>query len=65
MIFGGTDRLQFEFEEKFVARHATGSSGRALYEVHASRTRTTCVDSRMAGRDAGCGQPMAKTPLRS
>jgi uncharacterized protein len=35
LVFGGTDRLQFEFEEKFVARHREQlASAPALYEVH-------------------------------
>jgi pimeloyl-ACP methyl ester carboxylesterase len=35
LVFGGTDRLQFEFEEKFVARHRERlARSRALYDVH-------------------------------
>jgi hypothetical protein len=35
LVFGGSDRLGWEFEEKFVARHRERLTGRSSgYEVH-------------------------------
>lgn len=34
LVFGGSDRLQWEFEEKFVARHRERLSALPAYDVH-------------------------------
>ena len=47
MIFGGADRLQFEFEEKFLARHRERlARSSALYDVHVVKDANHVLSTR-------------------
>jgi hypothetical protein len=47
LVFGGTDRLQFEFEEKFVARHRDRlEQAPRLYEVHCVKDANHVLSTR-------------------
>jgi hypothetical protein len=47
LVFGGTDRLQFEFEEKFVARHRERlERGPHVYDVHSVKDANHVLSTR-------------------